>query len=230
LSDVTDASDVAIGASLKQEYDGHWKLLGFFSRKLTSTETRYCTYDRELHGVYAKIKFFQHKLDGRDFVIKADHKPLMYASTQKLDKGNPRCLRQFDFYSQFSNSCADALSRLCQINMPATLEAQEPQEEQENDSELKDLLDEGNASLKLQKLSIDATTSIYCDTSSGYIRPYIPVSLRQRVFVIIHNPPHPIGKATCQHLPQKYVWPNMRKDILSWCRTCISCQRAKFQR
>jgi cleavage and polyadenylation specificity factor subunit 1 len=43
---VTDASDAAIGASLVQKCDGHWKPLGFFSRKLTSTKTRYCTCDR----------------------------------------------------------------------------------------------------------------------------------------------------------------------------------------
>jgi hypothetical protein len=168
-------------------------------------------------------------LDGRDFVIKTDHKQLIYAFTQKLDKASPRCLRQLDFISQFSmqivhlagseNSVADALSRLCQINMPATLEAQELQDVQENDSELNGLLDEGNTSLQLQKLSTDGTTSIYCDISTSYVRPYIPVSLRQRVFAIIHNPSHPSGKATCQHLRQKYVWPNMRKDILSWCHT-----------
>jgi hypothetical protein len=65
----------------------------------------------------------------------------------------------------------------CQINMPATLETQELQDEQENDSELKDVLEEGNTSLKLHKLSIDST-SIYYDISTGYVRLYIPASLR----------------------------------------------------
>jgi hypothetical protein len=73
-------------------------------------------------------------LEDRDFVIETDHKPLVYAFTQKLDKANPRRRRQLDFISQFStqiihlsgsnNSVADALSKHCQINMPATLEAQ----------------------------------------------------------------------------------------------------------
>jgi hypothetical protein len=63
-------------------------------------------------------------------------------------KANRSCLRQLEFISQFStqivhisgseNLVADALSRLCQVIMPATLEAQELQDE--NDSELKDLL------------------------------------------------------------------------------------------
>jgi hypothetical protein len=72
-------------------------------------------------------------LDSRDFIIKTDHKSLVYAFTQKLDKASPGRLKQLDFISQFStqivhlsgseNSVADALSTLCQINMPATLEA-----------------------------------------------------------------------------------------------------------
>jgi hypothetical protein len=114
--------------------------------------------------------------------------------------------------------------------MPTTLEEQELKDDQENDSELKHLIDGDNTSLKLQKLSRDATTSIYCDISTGYVRPYIPASLRRRVFAIVHNPSHPSVKAACQQLRQKYVWPNIRKDILSSYRTCISCQRAKVQR
>jgi hypothetical protein len=46
------------------------------------------------------------------------------------------------------------------------VEAEELQEELENDSELKDLLDESKTLLKLQKLSTDATTSIDCDIST----------------------------------------------------------------
>jgi hypothetical protein len=97
--------------------------------------------------------------------------------------------------------------------MTATMEAQELQDEQENDSEVKDQLDEGNTSLKLQKVCTDATTSICGDISTGYVRSYVPASLRQKVFTIIHNPTHPSGKATCQQLEQKYSWPHMWKDI-----------------
>jgi hypothetical protein len=51
--------------------------------------------------------------------------------------------------------------------MPASLEAQEFQEEQENTSELKGLLDESNTSLKLQNPSTYSTASIYYDISIG---------------------------------------------------------------
>ncbi|CAB0044246.1 unnamed protein product [Trichogramma brassicae] len=48
----TDASDEAIGAALEQQdADGIWQPLGFFSKKLDSTQRRYSTYDRELLAI-----------------------------------------------------------------------------------------------------------------------------------------------------------------------------------
>jgi hypothetical protein len=32
---------------MQQKSDNHWRPLGFFSRKLTDTESRYSTFDRE---------------------------------------------------------------------------------------------------------------------------------------------------------------------------------------
>jgi hypothetical protein len=89
--------------------------------------------------------------------------------------------------------------------MPATLGVQELQGEHENDNDLEDPLHEGNTSLKLQKLSTNAAMSICCGISTGYVRPYIPAPLRQKVFVIIHDPSHPSSEARCQHRRQKYV-------------------------
>lgn len=101
LALVTDVSDVAIGASLEGKRDVYWKAIGF-SQKLTSAETRYCTYDRELLVILAAIQFFQHTLESRAFATKTYHKPLVCAFTKKLDKANSRRLRQLDFMSPFS--------------------------------------------------------------------------------------------------------------------------------
>lgn len=65
----TDASDSAIGAALEQLEDDVWKPLGFFSHKLSPTEARYSTYDRELLGMFAAIKFFRHILESRPFIV-----------------------------------------------------------------------------------------------------------------------------------------------------------------
>lgn len=98
----TDASDFVIGAALEQYADGKWEPLGFFSRKLDKTQIKYSTYDRELLAIYKSIKFFRFMIEGRNLIIKIDHKPLTFAFLQKSDKASPRQAQQLDLISQFS--------------------------------------------------------------------------------------------------------------------------------
>jgi len=54
-----------------------------------------------------------------------------------------------------------------------------------------------STSLKLKKfILLETASSIYCDTSKEEIRPYIPESLRRRVFDMVHQMSHPSGRAT----------------------------------
>ena len=73
-----DASDVAVGGVLQQFLNGMWQPLSFFSKKLNPAETRYSAFDRELLAVYATIKHFRHNLEGRNFFVNTDHKPLTF--------------------------------------------------------------------------------------------------------------------------------------------------------
>jgi hypothetical protein len=45
---------------MQQKSGDHWRPLGFFSRKLTDTESRYSTFDRELLAAQAAIEHFRH--------------------------------------------------------------------------------------------------------------------------------------------------------------------------
>ena len=76
---VSDASDTAVGAVLQQEVNGTWHPISYFSRKLKAAESRYSTFDRELLAVYLAIRHFRHFVEGREFFICTDHKPLIYA-------------------------------------------------------------------------------------------------------------------------------------------------------
>ena len=73
-----DASDVAVGGVLQQYLNGMWQPLSFFSKKLNPAGTRYSAFDRELLAVYATIKHFRHNLEGRNFFVNTDHKPLTF--------------------------------------------------------------------------------------------------------------------------------------------------------
>ena len=51
FSITTDASDVAMGAILEQDFGSGLQPIAFSSRKLNPTEIRYSAYERELLGI-----------------------------------------------------------------------------------------------------------------------------------------------------------------------------------
>jgi len=91
ISVVVDASDYHIGGALQQWGEPRgWRPLGFFSRKLSDTEKRYSTFNRELLAAVASIRHFRHMLEGRAFTIYTDHKPLTYALHRTSDPWSAR--------------------------------------------------------------------------------------------------------------------------------------------
>jgi cleavage and polyadenylation specificity factor subunit 1 len=97
---------------------------------------------------------------------------------------------------------------------------------QNRDEELRTLLAANNA-LRLEKQHIPGTTvSIYCDTSVGKPRPYIPSPLQLQVFQSVPNLSHPETKATARLVSQRFVWSGIQKDCRTWARACQACQRS----
>ena len=78
LNITCDASNFAVGGVLQQYMDNVWQPPSFFSKKLNSAEKRYSAFDRELLAVYATIRHFRHNLEGRNFFVNTDHKPLTF--------------------------------------------------------------------------------------------------------------------------------------------------------
>lgn len=194
----------------------------------------------KLLSIYLAIKHFKHFVEGRQLIIRTDHKPLIFAFRQKLDKASPRQMRQLDFIAQFStnityisgklNSVADALSRIESISMPIIVSLEELANYQKEDEELQALLS-SNSSLLLKKFILSGSTiPIYCDCSSELIRPYVPKLLRKRIFDVVHGLAHPSGRSTFKQLLLKFIWPSLKKDVKEWTRTCLPCQRAKISR
>lgn len=228
----TDASSTAIGATLYQiGSDSEKEPLGFFSAKLTPTQQNYSTYDRELLAIYSAIKYFRHFVEGRPFTIVTDHKPLIFAFAQKPDKASPRQFRYLDLISQYStdiqyiqgaeNIVADAFSRINEIHELSLVSKNELIAAQASDFELANVLTD--SSLRLEKID-----GIYCDTSKpSHVRPYVPASLRQRVFNQYHNLAHPGIRRTRELISKRFVWPSFRKDIGNWVKSCVPCQRCK---
>jgi cleavage and polyadenylation specificity factor subunit 1 len=157
-------------------------------------------------------------LEARHFVIFTDHKPITYAFQQKRDKCSPRQFNHLDFVAQFTtdvrhfsgqdNVVADALSRVESITAAPSQGALAAS--QESDDELRALLASDTA-LRLEKQQIPGTAvSIYCDTSAGRPRPYVPGPLRLQVFQSVHDLSHPGTKATARLVAQLFVWPGIQ--------------------
>ena len=242
---VTDASDIAVGGVLQQYSNGAWCPISFFSKKLKPRETRYSTFDRELLAIYLAIKHFRHYLEGRQFQVFTDHKPLTHALNTRLDRHSPRQARHLDFISQFTstirhihgpdNVVADALSR---IETNALLSGQPPTVDfiamakaQAADRQIRALQSSPSTSLTIQAIPLDnSSDSLLCDTSTGSQRPLVPPQWRRIVFNSLHGLSHPGIRATQRLITTRYVWPGINADVRRWTRSCIQCQRAKVQR
>lgn len=238
----TDASSSAIGAALQQEWNGQVTPLGFYSRSLTSAETKYATYDRELLAAYAAVRYFRQLLEGRTFCIYTDHRPLTYAFHQNSEKASPRQLRHLDFISQYTtdlryvvgaeNVVADALSRVAAITLNDTELLERVSKLQQKDHEMQKLLTSPkDTSLQLKLVNIhDSKQTIYCDDSTGVNRPFIPQQLRKTIFEKTHNLAHTGAKATSKQIRKLFIWPKLQSDVKVWCRQCQKCQLAKIAR
>ncbi|UYV82299.1 hypothetical protein LAZ67_21001652 [Cordylochernes scorpioides] len=237
LSLCTDASNWAIGAVLQQYENEAWKPIAFFSKKLNESQKNYSTYDRELLSIYMSIKHFKYMLEGRTFKIFTDHKPLVFAFKQRNDKASPRQVRQLQYISQFStdiiyikgeqNIVADNLSRIEDITK--IIDYDEIAKEQDKDKELIELIN-SNKSLKFKRYPLPSGKSLWCDTSTENIRPFVPKQFRMKIFQQIHGLSHPGIKTSVKDMTSRFIWPDIKRNIKEWAQTCIQCQRNKTSR
>ena len=64
LNITCNSSDFTVGGVLQQCIDNVWQPLLFFSKTLSSADTRYSAFERELLAVYATVRHFRHNLEG----------------------------------------------------------------------------------------------------------------------------------------------------------------------
>ena len=241
LSLTTDASDVAVGAVLQQFTQREWRPLAFFSKRLMPAESRYSAFGRELLAVYLAIRHFRHMLEGREFIVFTDHKPLIYALHAVSDRYSPREARNLDYVAQFTtdirhlsgslNPVADALSRVNTIFDPIipTINLSAIAAAQQEDADIERI--RHYTSLQVQSVPLPASSEcILCDVSRGTPRPLVPAQFRRTVFEALHGLSHPGIHASAKLVATRFVWPSVNKDVREWARTCLQCQRSKVHR
>ena len=243
LSLTCDASNTDVGSVLQQLEGDLWKPLAFFSRKFNSAQSKYSAFDRELLAIYLSIKHFQHFLEGQDFCVFTDHKPLTTALQSKTQR-TPRQERHLDFIGQFTNDIryikgsqnvvADTLSRPQTDSIDLSITSiEELIKFQQDDEELHSLRNDPSprCSYTLELINIPASNlKVWCDTSTGKNRPFVPKTLREDIFQSIHSLSHPGVRSTRKKISARYFWPSMNADINSWSRSCLECQKQKVHR
>jgi len=237
-----DASDVAIGAQLEQLQHGRWVPIAFFSKKLSSAERKYSAFDKELLACYLAIKHFRHFVEGRNFTLYTDHKPLTFAIASNADR-SPRQTRHLSYIAEFTtdlqhvkgkqNFVADALSRVSAVSLAALHEGVDytkMADEQMNDPEIP-AYRTSITGLIFENIPVGSTEKkLLCDVSTNQIRPVVPSSMRRQVFDNLHNLSHPGVNASVKFISSKFVWHGLAKQVRLWARNCLECQRSKVHR
>ena len=183
-------------------------------------------------------------VEGLDFPVYTDHKPLTFAFIPRQDdSSSPRQARHKDFIAQFTtdirhvkgeeNIIADALSRveIEAITNADHLDFAKMAIDQHDDVELKQELSRKDSPFKFEKQPVLGNNcDLTCDMSTGTARPFVPNTFRKIVFQHLHGLAHPGVSATQKLITARYVWPNMQNCIRKWAKSCEQCQRSKVHR
>ncbi|MEL7522707.1 MAG: RNase H-like domain-containing protein, partial [Cyanobacteria bacterium J06553_1] len=238
----TDASDVALGGVLEIKKGDTWFPIEFCSRKFAGPELNWSAFDKELCAAFWCVRRLSHLLEGSQFELRTDHKPVVQAVSKAADPLNPRQARQLSYLAEFdvlpvyvpgvSNTVADALSRAPPVSAVSALPS--PTSAAPSRSEFVAAVSSCVESLKLlssKSLSVvREPDGLLVAVSGESRRVVVPISLRHRLLAAFHSLHHPGVRGTRRVLAREYVWPRMRSDVAAFVRNCVHCSRAKVTR
>ena len=116
-----DSSNFAVGAALTQpDAEGHERPIAFASSKLTETQQRWATIEKEAYATLWALQKYKYWLYGRSVILYSDHNPITFLidsmpKSSKLMRWH-LALQEFDVQFRFrkgsTNEAADCLSRM----------------------------------------------------------------------------------------------------------------------
>ncbi|GJS08073.1 putative reverse transcriptase domain-containing protein [Tanacetum coccineum] len=236
-----DASHKGLGAVLMQKE----KVIVYASRQLKIHEKNYTTHDLELGAVVFALKMWRHYLYGTKCVVYTDHKSLQHILDQK--ELNMRQHRWLELLSDYdcelryhlgkANVVADALSRKSRpkplrvralvmtigLNLPTWILNAQVEARKEENYGTEDL----HGMIKNLELRVDGTLCLKN-------RSWIPLfgDLRALIMHESHKSKysiHPGLDKMYQDLKKLYWWPNMKAEIATYVRKCMTCAKVKAE-
>ena len=234
-----DASNTSLGYVLSQEKDGEETAIAFGGRTLNKHEINYSVYEKEGLAVISGIKHFHHYLYGRHFTIWTDNTAVTWLYSQKEPKGKLArwimSLLEYDFTVKYRkgslNGNADGISRIPAVATVVDVGLEELVKNQEEDGYLKEVLEKIETREVADKYLRDENKIIWRRTRSinelddGY-RLAVPEKMQGEILKINHDDilaGHGGINKTYGRINRKYHWPNMYKDIVTYCHQCQVC-------
>ena len=227
----TDGSIVGLGAVLKQpQSDGNEKPVAYFSKKLTSAQSKKKAIYLEALAIKEAIKFWQYWLIGRPFEVYSDHKPLKDLNIKARpdeELGDlTYYMSQFDFKVIYNpgkfNIEADCLSR------NPVLEADENEDDilkTVNIISLENIKkdQDKNKELKIQKAM--------CNEHNLYLQKgkiILSEEFSKTLIINVHKEFNHIGINQMTSMIKKYYTAkNLLENIKDTCRKCEICIQNK---
>lgn len=235
----TDASIKGVGAVLKQEDgNGTEKPVAYFSKKLTESQKKKKAIYLECLAIKEAVKYWQHWLMGREFVVYSDHKPLenmnIKARTDEELGDLTYYLSQYNFKIKYnpgkSNQEADCLSRNPVLDV------------NDNDDDflrvvnlinLQDIKDDQRRNLYVQseRNSLIFENDIYYKNNKRRKKIILSEELSKNLIERVHNTYCHLGRTQMKNkiLPF-YTAKNIIKNINQFCDKCEVCIKNKSRR
>lgn len=249
----TDASSEGYGAILIQRKDGKPYVVEYFSKRTTSCESKYHSYELETLAIVNAIKQFKHYLQGRKFTVVTDCNAVK-ASKSKKDL-TPRVhrwwcfLQSFDFDIEYRpGKRMEHVDFLSRNPLPLVTEQKVIQKrvnlteigdnwfqaEQQKDPEITSIVS------NLQNNSLDSDVAGTYEIRRGILHrkiernnrsvwlPIVPRAFQWAVINNVHESIMHLGwEKTLEKVYCHYWFPHMSKYVRKFVENCITCRVSK---
>ncbi|XP_058827826.1 uncharacterized protein LOC131687751 [Topomyia yanbarensis] len=230
----SDASDNAVGAALVQQQDGEQKVIAYFSKKLSSTQRKYASVEKECLGVLLAIEHFRHYVEGMRFKVVTDARSLLWLFTIGVESGNAKLLRwalkiqsyniELEYRKGRSNILADCLLR--------SIETVSVQVKDGDHRELMARI--GKEPAKFPDFRMVGGQVLKLVKADGKVedarfqwKHYPPKSERADIVRTTHERAHLGPEKTLASIRERYYWPLMSSEVKRFCQRCLTCQMSK---
>lgn len=230
----SDASDNAVGAALVQEFEDGPRVIGYFSKKLSSTQRKYASVEKECLGVLLAINHFRHFIEGSRFKVVTDARSLLWLFTIGVESGNAKLLRwalkiqshdiELEYRKGKNNVLADCLSRSVETLLAISTDQDyqemivKIQQDSENHSDYRVV--DGQIYKFVKKCG-------KVEDPRFQWKRYPPQAERDDIIRGIHEKAHLGPDKTLEKCRERFFWPGMSSEVKRYCQSCVRCQTSK---